>query len=200
MVAAGRYDEAYFDRWYRVGEFGSPARLERRVRYALGAAEFLLDRPVRRVLDVGCGEGSWQPVLRRLRPAARYVGVDPSEYAVERFGRSRNLRLGSLGSLGEIDLGGPFDLIVCVDVLGYPPGREVRRGLGVIAGLLHGLAFLEVFTSQDLIEGDVDGYRLRRPGVWRKWFAEAGLVGVGPHLYVGDHLRSTLSALEHPTG
>jgi SAM-dependent methyltransferase len=193
-----RYDKRYFDRWYRREGFGSRARLERRVQFALSNAEFLLDRPVRSVLDVGCGEGQWQPALRRSRPRARYVGVDPSKYAVERFGVRRNLRLGSLGTLHELDLDGPFDLVVCVDVLGYPSDRDVRRGLAAIAGLLGGVAFLEAFTTDDHIEGDVDGYRLRRPGTYARWCTEAGLHRVGPHLYVGARLLPTLAALERP--
>lgn len=192
------YGRAYFDRWYRDEGFGSPARLERRVRYAMAAAEFLLDRPVRSVLDVGCGEGVWQPVVRRLRARARYVGVDPSEYAVTRFGARRNLHLGTLGSLHEVDLAGPFDLIVCVDVLGYPADAEVRRGLRTLGALLGGVAFLEAFTTEDHIEGDIGSYRVRRPSTYRRWFADAGLRRVGPHLYVGDYLAPTLAALEQP--
>lgn len=196
------YDASYFDRWYRGEGFGSAARLERRVRYAVGAAEWLLDRPIRSVLDVGCGEGPWQPALRKVRPAAAYVGVDPSAYAVERFGRRRNLVLGSLGRLHEIDLdsGEPsrFDLIVCVDVLGYPPDPEVRRGLRTIASMLDGIAFVEAFTTDDHIEGDTDGYRLRRPSTYARWFADAGLHRVGPHLYVGERLLPTLATLELP--
>ncbi len=189
---------AYFERWYRGEGFGSPARLERRVRYALGAAEFLLDRPIRSVLDVGCGEGPWQPALRRLRPGASYIGVDPSAYAVARYGSRRSIRLGSLGALDELDLGGPFDLIVCVDVLGYPPDGEVRRGLRSVGALLGGVAFLEAFTTDDHIEGDTDGYRLRRPSTYDRWFAAAGLQRVGPHLYVGDRAMAPLAAFERP--
>jgi len=96
------FDQAYFDHWYRDQGFGSPTRVARKVSYAVAAAEYLLDRPIRSVLDVGCGEASWQPVLRRLRPRLRYVGVDPSRYAVERFGARRGVRLGTLGDLAEV--------------------------------------------------------------------------------------------------
>lgn len=197
-AAGAPWDAAYFERWYRDEGFGSPARLERRVRYALGAAEFILDRPVSSVLDVGCGEGPWQPAVRRLRPGATYLGIDPSEYAVARYGARRSLRVGTLGSLGEMGLDGPYDLIVCVDVLGYPADAEVRRGLRSIGALLGGVAFLEAFTTDDHIEGDTDGYRLRRPSTYARWFAEAGLHRVGPHLYVGERALGPLAALERP--
>jgi SAM-dependent methyltransferase len=193
-----RYDERYFERWYRDEGFGSKARLERRVRYALSCAEFLLDRPVRSVLDVGCGEGAWQPALRAMRPGASYLGVDPSVYAVERFGARRNLTRGSLGAVHELELDRRFDLVVCVDVLGYPTDAEVRRGLQSISALLGGVAFLEAFTIEDHIEGDIAGYRLRRRSTYARWFAEAGLHRVGAHVYVGDRLLPTLAALERP--
>jgi ubiquinone/menaquinone biosynthesis C-methylase UbiE len=67
-VATDRFDRQYFERWYRDEGFGSPARLRRKVDYALAATEYLLERPVRSVLDVGCGEGDWALELRRRRP------------------------------------------------------------------------------------------------------------------------------------
>jgi SAM-dependent methyltransferase len=198
--APERFDRSYFDLWYRRRGFGDRARLERRVAYALGAAEHLLGRPVTSVLDVGCGEGPWQPVLSRHRPGMRYVGVDPSTYAVERFGRRRDLRLGGFGDIDQlVPIGeGPFDLIVSVDVLGYVGDAEVRRGVQAIADRLVGVAFLEAFTTADPIVGDVDGYRRRRASTYVRWFAAAGLHRVGPNLYVGSSLRPFLAALEGP--
>ena len=96
-----RYDQAYFDRWYRdpAHRMWARADVERKVRMVLGVAEYVLDRSVRSVLDVGCGEGSWQPVLTRLRPRVRYQGVDDSAYAVAKFGKRRNIRRGTVGGL-----------------------------------------------------------------------------------------------------
>jgi len=54
--------------------------LERRVQFVLATAELVLERPIRSVLDACCGEGAWMPVLTRLRPRVRYVGIDASEY------------------------------------------------------------------------------------------------------------------------
>jgi SAM-dependent methyltransferase len=191
-----RYGRAYYDRWYRREGFGSPARLDRKVRYALGAAEYLLDRPVRSVLDVGAGEGAWSAGLKRHRPRARYVGVDPSHYAVERFGRTRGLRLGRLGNLDDLGLPGPFDLIVCIDVLAYADDDEVQVGLRSIGSLLGGVALLEVFTSADSFTGDTRNYRRRRPSTYRRWFSEAGLEQVGPNLFVGEAVWPTLCVFE----
>lgn len=190
------YDRAYFDRWYRAEGFGSPARLRRKVHHALGAAEYLLERPVRSVLDIGCGEGQWRAELRRLRPTISYVGVDPSEYAVQRYGRRRSLRLGEVGTLHTLGLRGPFDLVVAADVLPYVGQADLRRGLATIAELLGGVAYLELYSSEDAIEGDVAGMQRRRAATYRRWLAEAGLTRVGPHLYVGDAVLPTLSAFE----
>lgn len=45
-------------------------------------------------------------MLRRYRPRARYLGVDGSPYAVERFGRRRHIVLGEVRD-GGTDAGYP---------------------------------------------------------------------------------------------
>src|SRR5262245_42588014 len=109
------YDQAYFDRWYRDRRYRvkSPLVLQRKVALALSTAEYYLGRQVQTVLDVGCGEGSWLSPLRALRPRIRYTGVDQSAYAVERYGRSRNIRQAAFGQLAEQRFGEPVDLLVC---------------------------------------------------------------------------------------
>jgi SAM-dependent methyltransferase len=192
---AKQYDRDYFDRWYRRAGFGSRARLERKARYALASAEYLLERPVRSVLDVGCGEGAWQPAISRLRPRATYLGIDPSEYAVGRFGARRNLVLGALTEIEEIAVG-PYDLVVCVDVVPYVPDREARAGLAAIGRLVRGVALIELFTSTDEFEGDRTGYHRRRPSTYERWFADAGLHRVGPNLFAPDATLDVLSYFE----
>lgn len=196
-----RYDRAYFERWYRHPRHRIACRseLDRRVRMAVAVTEFLLDRPLRSVLDVGCGEGAWRPAFGRIRPAASYIGVDPSEYAIRRFGRRRNLRLGSIADLDRLGLAGPFDLIVCADVLHYLTPADVRRGVRQIAGRLGGVAFLEVQTGADDVMGDLRGFRRRPPTFYRRLFGESGLTPCAPHCYIGPALRHERSPLEwHP--
>jgi len=204
-AAADRYDQAYFDRWYREEQFGDPDRLARKVHYAVGAAEYVLDRPIRSVLDVGCGEGVWRAAVRRLRPDVAYLGVDPSEYAVRRFGRRRNLRRGEITELASMDFSsvelGPtqtFDLVVCSDVIGYVPDREVTVGLCAISAILGGVALIEVFTREDDFEGDVEQYLRRSGRFYTREAKAAGLRRIGPHLYVGDTTWPTLATLERP--
>ena len=98
-----------------------------KARLALAVAEYYLDKPVRSALDVGCGEGQWRPALKRLRPGIRYTGIDPSPYAVDRFGRRRHIFASSLGELPRLAVS--YDLIVCSDSLYYVPDDELIIGL-----------------------------------------------------------------------
>lgn len=197
-MADKRYDRAYFDHWYRESEHAprSPARLARKVALAVGMAEYYLDRPVRTVLDIGCGEATWRAPLRRLRPKIDYRGLDPSPYVVERFGRSRHVGLAHFGQLEHLRFEQPFDLVVCADVLHYLKASEVKAGLAGFAELLGGVAFIETFTTRDAIVGDQEGFVARSPAWYRKAFAEAGLTAVGSHCYVGPDIAPDLAALE----
>lgn len=187
-ASAGRksYDEAYFRKWYHDPRtrVHSPDAVRRKVRMVLAAAEYFLRRPVRTVLDVGAGEGAWRAELRRLRPRIRYVGVDPSEYVVERHGRRRNIRLGSFEQLHTMTLGRDHDLVVCADMLQYVPDAALKRGLRHVATLLGGLAFLEAYTTGDDMEGDLEGWHPRSKSDYRRIFADAGLVACGMHCYI----------------
>lgn len=192
------YDRAYFDRWYRDSRHAlfHAGMLPRRVQLAVSATEYLLERPIRTVLDVGCGEGRWRGLLLRVRPRARYVGVDSSAYAVRRYGKRRNIRLGRFGDLGRVGLRGRFDLVVCSDVLHYVPLREVRSGLRAIARLLGGVAFMELFTGDDETVGDDEGFVRRSRATYLRLFRAAGLIPLGLHCYAGPALRDRLVALE----
>lgn len=200
--SGARFDQNYFDHWYRDEGFGDPTRLQRKVDHAISSAEYLLERPVRSVLDLGCGEGEWQPAVAARRPNATYVGVDPSRYAVDRFGAERNLRQGRFGNFRSVldPDAGRYDLIVCVDVLGYVPDREVQLGLAQVAALLDGVALIEVYTSDDDIVGDIDAMRMRRRGTYQRWFTGAGLARVGPHLYISTDFAPQLATFEQPLG
>lgn len=192
------YDRRYFDRWYRDDgtRIHVKGQLERKVHFALHAAEQLMERPVQSVLDIGCGEAPWQPVLHALRPGIRYAGVDSSTYAVKRFGRKRNIRLGTFGELPALGLDGPFDLTVCADMLHYVPTPELQPGLDELADLLGGMAFIEVFTSADQIEGDLKDMVKRSPAVYDRAFRRAGLVHCGLYCFVRDGFAPGLATYE----
>jgi SAM-dependent methyltransferase len=194
------YDARYFERWYRKSAVGVGVQefVGRKVRMALAAAEYLLGYKVKRVLDVGCGEGPWRAHLKKLRPGLHYAGMDSSEYAVQRYGRSRDIRWGTVGGLADAGFKGKYDLLVCADVLHYVPTAEARTGLAAMHKLCVGLAFIEVFTSTDAIDGDRAAFQKRSPADYRELFAEAGFTPVGLHLYATRDLARTLVALEKP--
>jgi SAM-dependent methyltransferase len=196
------YDRSYFDRWYRHPALRVSGRqlLERKVRLALAVTEYYLGRPVRSVLDVGCGEGAWRAPLLRARPGLQYRGVDPSDYAVLRYGRVRNLQQVRFGQLEHLRFGAPVDLLVCSDVMHYVPTRELRRGLSGFAELCAGVAFLEVFCREDDPDGDRDGFIGRGERWYREAFAAAGFTGCGSHCWLAPSLRDEAAALERADG
>jgi len=194
--AHAAYDRAYFDKWYRnpAHRVSTPAKTSRKALLALAVAEYFLERRVRTVLDVGCGEGQWQPVLKKLRPRLEYTGVDPSPYAIGRFGRRRHILRGSLGNLP--DLGDSYDLIVCSDSLYYVPDDELLIGLEILAPRLAGIAFLEAYPHDAGLRGDTSGMHPRSAAFYRKVFRRAGLRPCGAHCYAGPSLRGSLTELE----
>jgi SAM-dependent methyltransferase len=195
-VKSKQYDAAYFRRWYRGAQATPRADLARKVAMAVAMAEFYLQRPIRSVLDVGCGEGAWRAPLLKLRPRLHYQGVDSSEYAVARYGRARNIAWAGFGQLEQLRFGPPADLLVCSDVIHYVPTAELRRGLSGFAELCDGLAFLELYARGDRIAGDKLGYIARPAASYRRWFREAGFVACGSHAYLSPNLHANAVALE----
>ena len=192
-----QYDRAYFDRWYRRRDtrVNSHGEVRRKVTLAVACAEYFLRRPIRTVLDVGCGEGAWLPHLRALRPRVEYAGIDSSDYVVERFGRTRNIHKGTFAELPSLGLG-VVDLVICSDVLHYVPDADIRRGVGALVEATDGLAFIEVLTREDDVVGDLDAF-IRRPAAWyRKLFTAAGLTPVAPYSWLGAGFRDAVAELE----
>lgn len=179
------FDQSYFDKWYRSSKHRVRTRrdLTRRAAAAVAVAELVLDRPVRRILDIGCGEGEWGTALLALRPRAKYVGVDPSEYAVKRFGTTRNIRLGTFGDIDAVPGLEDFDLVVCADVLHYLKPVEIARGARTLGKRLNGVALLQAYVKGDQLEGDLTGL-VRRPQAWyARTFRANGLKPLGMDFY-----------------
>ena len=190
------YDRRYFEHWYRDQGIHDTRRLARKVALAVAVAEHHLERPLRSVLDIGCGEGAWRAPLLKLRPKLRYLGFDSSEYAVARHGTRRNLHLARFGDFAWLRPCAPVDLLVCSDVIHYVPSRELRKGLPGLAELCGGVAFLELFTAEDEFHGDHDGFQ-QRPARWyKRQLREAGFRGVGSHCWLGPAFSEDIAALE----
>lgn len=193
------YDRAYFDRWYREPRSRVTSResLERKVHMVISITEYLLGRRLRSVLDVGCGEAPWFPVLRRMRRGVRYIGVDSSEYVLARFGAARHIRRGSLGDLASMRLPRQIDLILCADVLQYVEKPELARGLRTIRRLLAGVAYIETFATEDGMVGDRSGWHERSAYEYRTLLRQARLTQCGPYCYVDLDKLDALNAFEH---
>lgn len=193
-----RYTKAYFDKWYRDPQHrvSTPTTTARKATMVLGVTEYYLERPVHTVLDVGCGEGQWRVALRRLRPKIRYTGVDPSPYVLQRFGKSRNILPGGLGSLPHEKLDSAYDLIICSDLLYYLSDQELKNGLKTLLSYLDGVAFLEAYGREEVDGGDTCTMGQRDATFYRKLFRRLGFVSCGPHCYAGEMLKGSVCTLE----
>ncbi len=190
------YDHEYFDRWYRQSGLNSPARLARKVALAVACAEYHLERPIRSVLDIGCGEGRWRAPLLKLRPDIDYIGFDSSEYVIAKFGRQRNLHYARFADFRYLRPCAPVDLLICCDVLHYLDAREIGRGLPGLAELTAGIAYLETYCQGDEILGDQHNLQLRPARWYRQRFARAGLVSLGNHCWLPANALAHAAALE----
>jgi SAM-dependent methyltransferase len=192
------YDRAYFDHWYRhpTDRVSTRESLRRKVRMAVSVAEFLLGRRIRTVVDIGCGEAPWFPILRSLRRDVRYVGVDSSDYVLARYGRARNIKRGSLAQLDRMRLPRSVDLVICADVLQYVETSDVERGLKAIRRMLGGVAYVESFTTADMMEGDREHWHDRSAAEYRKLFRRAGLTQCGPYCWTDVERLSRLNEFE----
>ena len=194
------YDRAYFDKWYRGRRHAvwQRADLVRQVTFAVAAAEMVLAQPIASVLDLGAGEGRWQPVLRRLRPGASYLGIDSSEWAVRRWGKARNLRLGRIDQASHADIRGRYDLLIAADVLHYLPAESLRRAARLIARHTGAVAYLPAFVPGDAMVGDRQEFQPRSAAAFRRVFTAAGLVELGMALWTTKRWARHLAALERP--
>lgn len=68
-------------------------------------------------LDVGCGTGHLLAKLRESGFKGRMVGIDTAESAGEQVIRHQLSIEFFSGVLGEVELGGSFDIILCTEVL-----------------------------------------------------------------------------------
>jgi len=195
-MTSSRFNKAYFEKWYRNPKHRviTPAMTDRKAQLAVAVAEYFLGRRVRNALDIGCGEGQWLPALKKLRPGIFYTGIDPSPYAIKRFGRQRHLILGSFGNLPELEPS--YDLIISSDSLYYVPEDELILGLKILVPRLAGVAFLEAYASDAALDGDTAGMFPRSAGDYKRVFRRVGLRSCGSHCYVGSLLYEQVTEME----
>ena len=139
----GRFDRAYYERYYNDPRSRVTSRAEMSARGRLiGAFALYLDLPVRRILDAGCGVGLLQAPLRRMLPKATYTGIEVSDYLCRRHGWVQ-------ASLEDYRSEQPYDLVVCYDVLQYLDDRAATRALANLPRLCHGLLYFSALTRAD---------------------------------------------------
>jgi SAM-dependent methyltransferase len=174
----GRFDRAYYRRYYLDPRTAVASRSEMQARARLIAAFTAhAGLPVRRILDAGCGTGMLRAALRRLLPRAHYVALESSAYLCERYGFVH-------GRIEEYRARAPFDLVICYDVMQYLPQAAAQRALGNFGRLCRGVLYFTALTRYDY-EHNCDQARTDaevrlRSGRWyrtrlQRQFREAGL-------------------------
>jgi hypothetical protein len=88
------------------------------------------------------------------------------------------------------------DLLVASDVLHYLDARELDRGLTGVAELCAGVAFLETYTREDAIAGDLDGFKRRPAAFYRGRLEALGFQWLGNHCWLSPALAGQASSLE----
>jgi hypothetical protein len=81
-------------------------------------------------------------------------------------------------------------------VLNYVSTAALRRGIAQIAARLRGVAYLELYTSEDELTGDLQSIDLRPPGYYRRLLRAAGLIPCGMHCYASESIASRVTAME----
>lgn len=99
----------------------------------------LVEGVPRRVLDVGCGAGMAATELERRFPGVEVVGVEPdpnlASIARQFVGTVLEGRVDDANVLEQLAEAGPFDLILCADVLEHlaDPWHVLTRLAGMLA-------------------------------------------------------------------
>lgn len=142
-VKSTAFDKAYFDRYY----FNPATRVAdpdyfRRLGAFIAAYLRLLDCPVRRILDLGCGPGLLHRGLRAAFGPVELDACDASEYLCNRYGWRH-------ASIEELEVTSSYDLVICHDVLQYLDRPRALQALRKLAQLCHGALFFSVLTRDD---------------------------------------------------
>jgi len=107
-----------WDAGYAAGEWDRMATVEESARYAVLGEYLHRACPSPSILDVGCGPGLLRERIQGA-PFDRYVGVDVSAEAIRRAQHLADERTAFLVGNPAAAPGGPFDVVVCNEVLYY---------------------------------------------------------------------------------
>ena len=194
--AATDFDADFFARYYgdpatRVADAGDAER----VAGLIGGIVHYLELPVRRILDAGCGVGLLRKPLGAHFPRAAYDGLELSPYLCRRYGWRQ-------GSLADIAVEQPYDLVVCHDVLQYLDDRSAARALANLARITRGALYFSVLTGGDwrhaADQSRTDRAVCLRPADWYRGRLRRGFRHIASGLHVARALRPILWELERP--
>jgi hypothetical protein len=119
-----------------------------------------------KTLDAGCAKGFLIRALREHHVDA--FGVDASEYAISQADDSIKdyVRVGSITE----DLGGPYDLISCIEVIEHLPDSEIELAIERLCAATDRILFSS--TPHDFVEPSHLSVKL--PEDWVALFAKQG--------------------------
>lgn len=189
-----RFDEAYYARHYGDPDtrVASGTSIDRLVRFVCAYIDYL-GIEVREVIDFGCGVGLWRAPLEVAWPGVRYIGVEASEHACERYGWAR-------GSVVDYEHGRRVDLVICQGVLQYLPARDAKRAIRNLARHTGSAMYLEALTRADwetvCDQSRTDGDVYLRSGDWYRRALGERFVACGGGLFLPKHSRVPLFELE----
>ena len=189
-----RFDETYYTRHYGDPETKVETEsIDRLVNFVCAYLDYL-HIEVREVIDFGCGVGLWRAPLERAWPHVRYIGIEASEHACERYGWTR-------GSVVDHEHGRAVDLVICQGVLQYLPAREAKRAIRNLARHTGSALYLEALTRADweLVcdQSRTDGDVYLRSGDWYRSALGERFLACGGGLFLPKHSRVPLFELEH---
>jgi SAM-dependent methyltransferase len=188
------FDQDYYQRFYYNPRTAVTSRAEMRARGRMIAAcvEYV-GLPVKSILDAGCGVGLLKAPLTRAFPAARYVGLEYSEYLCKRYG----WRQGSVASLRTRER---FDLVVCYDVLQYLGVPEARRAIANLSRVCRGALYFGALTTEDwrdnCDQSRTDRIPGLRPGAWYRRELKRAFRPVGCGVWLKRNVSLTLWDLD----
>ncbi len=194
MSKKTQFTKAYYDRHYKNPKTRVRSANEfNRLGHFVCAYVKHLGVPVRRVLDLGCGLGGWHTIIEGHYPAAKYTGVEVSEYLCGRYGWHQ-------GSIVDYTARTPFDLVICQDVIQYLNDDEATRAMQNLAKLCRGVLYFFVPTSEDwdsaCDRARTDRNVYFRSGDWYRRRLRADFVNVGGGVFVCHDADVVLFDLE----
>ncbi|MCB1745793.1 MAG: class I SAM-dependent methyltransferase [Gammaproteobacteria bacterium] len=189
-----RFDAEYYRRYYfsPVTRIAEPEYFEHLADFVAAYLK-VLDCPVTRVLDAGCGAGLFHPGLRRAWPEVEIEAFDASPYACAEYGWRHD-------SLETFDSAETYDLVICHDVLQYLDRPAAEAALAKLSRLTHAALFFSVLTTEDwrrnCDQQRTDSNAHLRSARWYRRRLEPDFRNAGGGLYVRRDAGIVLFALE----